>query len=64
MKYLMRIGLQLPKPLLDRLDRILLRDGRRRAEAIRSLIVDFIRSEEKRDTFRSTAGSTAHGITR
>lgn len=48
MKYTKRISVDLPKPLKDDLDRMLLRDGRKIAEFVRSLIAQAIREDRNR----------------
>lgn len=48
MKYLKRITVDLPKPLKDELDRMLLRDGRKISEFIRHLIALAIREDRNR----------------
>lgn len=64
MKYSKRIGLNMPKHLLDRLDRVVLRDGRRRAEVVRTLICIYVESQENKDTLRGAAGGAAGGTPR
>lgn len=54
MKYMKRLTLWVPKPLLDRFDRIVLRDGRRRSEVLRTLMVNFAQAEESGSVVRKT----------
>lgn len=46
MKYAKRICVDLPKPILDDLDRLVAKDGRKRAEILRSLIVNAARESK------------------
>lgn len=62
MRHMKRICLAIPKPLLDQFDRLVLADGRRRAEVIRTLIVNFVR--EERGIPKAIPHAIPRGITR
>lgn len=70
MKYMIRIGLQLPKPLLDKLDRLVVKDAMKRAAYIRHVLWLWIQEHERgtvvrrnNDNAGGAAGGAAYGTT-